>query len=154
MYISRSGSTTGNVAGELAVTYTDSNTLTTGLSVVDGSYTITDRYNGKWTVTKDALYNHAGTHTIALVANNAFYTTNGNSRLMLANAPLSGTHQNGTITPGAQRIGLTTSDLISGDIYIGQNVQETPFVSVTNGNWENPSTWNKNLVPSALILFI
>ncbi len=149
MYISRSGSTTGNVAGELAVTYTDSNTLTTGLSVVDGSYTITDRYNGKWTVTKDALYNHAGTHTIALVANNAFYTTNGNSRLMLANAPLSGTHQNGTITPGAQRIGLTTSDLISGDIYIGQNVQETPFVSVTNGNWENPSTWNKNLVPSA-----
>jgi hypothetical protein len=149
MYISRTGSTTGNVAGELTVTYTDSNTLTTGLSVVDGSYTITDRYNGKWTVTKDASYNHAGTHTIAIVANNAFYTTNGNSRLMLANAPLSGTHQNGTISPGAQRIGLTTSDLISGDIYIGLNVQETPFVSVANGNWENPSTWNKNLVPSA-----
>jgi hypothetical protein len=39
-----------SVAGEVAVTYTDANTVTTGLSVVDGSYTINNRYNGNWTV--------------------------------------------------------------------------------------------------------
>ncbi|MCL9770703.1 T9SS type A sorting domain-containing protein [Flavobacterium sp. HXWNR69] len=149
MYISRTGSTTGNVAGELAVTYTDATSMTTGLSVVDGTYTITDRFDGKWTITKDGAYSHAGAHTVVAVANNVFLPSNGNSRLMLANAPLAGTHQNGTITPGAQRVGLTTAQLIAGDIYMGINATDIPFISVANGDWETPSTWNKNAVPTA-----
>ena len=39
-----------SIAGEVAVSYTDANTVTTGLSVADGSYTINNRYNGNWTV--------------------------------------------------------------------------------------------------------
>ena len=103
MYISRTGSTSGNVAGELAVTYTDAASMTTGLSVVDGTYTITDRFDGKWTITKDGTYSHAGAHTVVALANNVYFPSNGNSRLMLANAPLAGTHQNATKTPAAQR---------------------------------------------------
>lgn len=149
MYISRTGSTSGNVAGELAVTYTDAASMTTGLSVVDGTYTITDRFDGKWTITKDVTYSHAGAHTVVALANNVYFPSNGNSRLMLANAPLAGTHQNGTITPGAQRVGLTTAQLIAGDIYMGINATDIPFISVANGDWETPSTWNKNAVPTA-----
>ncbi len=149
MYISRTGSTSGNVAGELAVTYTDAASMTTGLSVVDGTYTITDRFDGKWTITKDGTYSHAGAHTVVALANNVYFPSNGNSRLMLANAPLAGTHQNGTITPGAQRVGLTTAQLIAGDIYMGINATDIPFISVANGDWETPSTWNKNAVPTA-----
>lgn len=149
MYISRTGSTSGNVAGELAVTYTDAASMTTGLSVVDGTYTITDRFDGKWTITKDGTYSHVGAHTVVALANNVYFPSNGNSRLMLANAPLAGTHQNGTITPGAQRVGLTTAQLIAGDIYMGINAADIPFISVANGNWDTASTWNKNAVPTA-----
>jgi hypothetical protein len=148
IYISRTGSTTGNVAGELAVTYTDASTMTTGLSILDGTYSITDRFDGKWTITKDANYVHAGAHTLVAFGNNAFFPSNGNTRLMLAAAALGGTHQNGTITPGAQRTALTTAQLTAGDIYLGINAADIPFISVANGDWETASTWNKNAVPT------
>ncbi|MBM3430089.1 MAG: hypothetical protein FJX99_03790, partial [Bacteroidetes bacterium] len=86
MYISRATPTTGNVAGELAVTYQDATTTTTGLSVVDGAYTVTDRYDGNWTVVSGPGYFHAGTHTAVLLAQSAYPPLNGNSRVMLANA--------------------------------------------------------------------
>lgn len=119
MYISRATPTTGNVAGELAVTYQDATTMTTGLSVVDGAYTVTDRYDGNWTVTSGPGYFHAGTHTAVLLAQGAYPPLNGNSRVMLANAAVGGTHQNGTTTPGAQRTGLTTAQLTAGALYMG-----------------------------------
>ncbi len=119
MYITRTGSTTGNVAGELAVTYADASTMTTGLSVVDGAYTVTDRYDGNWTVTSGPGYFHAGLHTAVLLANGAYPPLNGNSRVMLANAPAGGTHQNGTVSPGAQRAGMTLANLTAGPLYMG-----------------------------------
>jgi hypothetical protein len=146
-----SSSTTGNTAGYLAVKYNDATTTTTTLSIAESSpaYTITDRYDANWTITAESGYVYvSGTHNIAIVANNAFSPSNGNTRLMLAGAPLAGTHQNGTITPGAQRTGLTTAQLTAGDIYMGINAADIPFISVANGDWENPSTWNKNAVPS------
>ena len=39
-----------STSGEVAVTYTDATTVTTGLSVIDGGYTVNNRYNGNWTV--------------------------------------------------------------------------------------------------------
>jgi hypothetical protein len=152
VHIQRSSSSqTGNTAGYLAVKYNDATTTTTGLIIAESSpaYTITDRYDANWTITAESGYVYAsGTHNIAIVANNAFSPSNGNTRLMLAAAPIAGTHQNGTITPGAQRIGLTTAQLTAGDIYMGINAADIPFISVANGDWENPSTWNKNAVPS------
>lgn len=145
-----SNSTSGNTAGYLAVRFNDDATTTSGLTVADGAYTVTDRYNANWTITAESGYVYAsGTHNVAIVANNAFLPSNGNSRLMLANASLAGTHQNGTITPGAQRIGLTTAQLTAGAIYMGINAADIPFISVANGNWDTASTWNKNAVPTA-----
>ncbi len=119
MYIQRTGSTTGNVAGELAVTYADASTMTTGLSVVDGAYTVTDRYNGNWTVAASGGYFHAGAHTAVLLGQGSYPPLNGNSRVMLANAAAGGTHQNGTTSPGAQRSGMTTAQLTAGALYMG-----------------------------------
>ncbi len=119
MYITRTGLTTGNVAGELAVTYADATTMTTGLSVVDGAYTVTDRYDGNWTVTSGPGYFHAGAHTAVLLGQGAYPPLNGNSRVMLAGAAAGGTHQNGTTSPGAQRIGMSLADLTAGPLYMG-----------------------------------
>lgn len=148
MYISRSSSTaTGNTAGELAVVYTDAATMTTGLSITDGAYTITDRYNGNWTVTAEAGYVYvSGTHLVALQATNAYFPANGNSRVMNA-AGVVGTHQNGTITPGAQRTGLTTAQLTAEALYMGINEADIPFLSVASGDWNDPTKWNKGTVP-------
>ena len=152
VHIQRSSSSpSGNTAGYLAVKYNDATTATTGLSIAESSpaYTITNRYDANWTITAESGYVYAsGTHNIAIVANNVFYASNGNSRLMLASAPLAGTHQNGTITPGAQRIGLTTAQLTAGDIYMGINAADIPFVSVANGDWNNPATWGVGSVPT------
>lgn len=150
VHIQRSSSTTaGNTAGYLAVKYVDATTTTNSLSISDGAYTITDRYDAKWTVTAESGYVYAsGTHSISIGANNAFFPSNGNTRLMLAAAALGGTHQNGTITPGAQRTALTTAQLTAGDIYLGINAADIPFISVANGDWETASTWNKNAVPT------
>jgi len=119
MYISRTGSTTGNVAGELAVTYADATTMTTGLSVVDGAYTVTDRYDGNWTVTSGPGYFHAGLHTAVLLGQGSYPPLNGNSRVMLASAAAGGTHQNGTTSPGAQRTGMSLAQLTAGPLYMG-----------------------------------
>jgi hypothetical protein len=119
MYITRTGSTTGNVAGELAVTYADATTMTTGLSVVDGAYTVTDRYDGNWTVASGPGYFHAGAHTAVLLGTGSYPPLNGNTRVMLANAPAGGTHQNGTVSPGGQRIGMSLADLTAGPLYMG-----------------------------------
>jgi hypothetical protein len=124
MYISRSSSTgTGNTAGELAVVYTNGTGMTTGLSVVDGAYTVTDRYNGSWTVTAEAGYVYtSGTHTAVLLAQNAYVTSGTNSRVITASALAGGTHQTGTTTPGAQRTGLSTAELTNASgLYIGAN---------------------------------
>ena len=120
-YVSRSSATTtGNTAGYIAIVYNDATTMTTGLSVVDGLYTVTDRYNGNWTISAEGGYVYAsGTHSVAFVANGAYPPINGFSRVMLANAPTAGTHQNGTTTPSAQRIGLTTTQLTAGPLYMG-----------------------------------
>lgn len=119
MYIRRTGLTTGNVAGELAVNYADATTMTTGLSVVDAAYTVTDRYDGNWTVTSGPGYFHAGAHTAVLLGQGAYPPLNGNSRVMLANAPAGGTHQNGTVTPSAQRVGMSLADLTAGPLHMG-----------------------------------
>ena len=121
VHINRSsGTTTGNTAGYLAVVYNDATTMTTGLSVLDGTYTVTDRYDGNWTVTAEGGYVYAsGFHRLAISANGAYPPLNGNTRIMLANAPMGGNHQNGTVTPTGQRIDLSTAQLTAGTLYLG-----------------------------------
>ncbi|WP_447634929.1 Ig-like domain-containing protein [Flavobacterium microcysteis] len=149
MYITRTNAT-GAVAGELAVIYNDAPAVTSGLSVADGAYTINERYNGNWVVSNEGTPVSSSSYTVVLFAQNAFSgLANGNARVMFANAAIGGTHQNGTTTPGAQRITVSQTDLLSAPLYVGVASSDIPFISVANGNWTTPATWNKNAVPGA-----
>ncbi|MGV1010830.1 MAG: T9SS type A sorting domain-containing protein [Flavobacterium sp.] len=148
MYVNRTD-TTGAIAGELAVVYNDAATNTSGLSIVDGTYTVTNRYDGNWSVSTEGTAFLSSSFTVVLMAQNTLYPANGNARVIAATTAISGVHQNGTITPGAQRKTISQTDLLAGPLYIGVAAADIPFISITNGDWENASTWNKNAVPSA-----
>ncbi|RKS25670.1 putative secreted protein (Por secretion system target) [Flavobacterium endophyticum] len=149
MYITRTNAT-GGVAGELAVVYNDAAGVTSGLSVADGAYTVNERYDGNWVVSNEGTPIASSSYTVVLLAQNAFSgLSNGNARVMFANAAIGGAHQNGTTTPGAQRITVSQTDLLSGPLYVGVSSSDIPFISVGNGNWTTPATWNKNAVPGA-----
>lgn len=146
-YISRTSSA-GAVAGELAMVYQHANTMTTGLSIADGAYTVTDRYDGNWTISTEGTPVSATSYTVVLLAPQAYIPSNGNSRIIGASAAIGGTHQNGTVTPGAQRITIPQADLLAGPLYIGVAASDIPFVSVASGEWTNASIWNKGTVPT------
>lgn len=147
MYITRTNAT-GAVAGELAVVYNNATTLTSGLSILDGAYTVTDRYNGNWSVSNEGSAVSASSYSIALIAQNAYLAANGNSRIISATAAISGTHLNGTVTPTAQRTLVSQADLLAGPLYIGIDALDIPFTSIANGNWNDAATWNKGSVPT------
>jgi len=146
MYITRTNAT-GAVAGELAVTYNDASG-STPVSIVDGAYTVTDRYNGSWSVSNEGTAVSASSYTVVLFANSGLAALNGNSRVTAATTAISGTHQNGTATPGAQRIAVTQADLLAGPLYVGIGNADLAFASVGSGNWNQASTWNKGAVPA------
>lgn len=147
-YISRTGSTAGNVAGEVAIDYTDVAGTTSGLSLNDGGYTVTTRSNSSWTITTGSGYVHNGTYTLVAVANGIYNTASSNSRLVFANGLLTGTNQAGTATPGAQRINVTNASMIAEPIYIGVNDAEIQTTSIASGEWNSPSTWSNGQVPT------
>lgn len=150
LYITRSSSTTtGNTAGYLTAVYNDVAGFTTGLSIADGAYTITDRSNGNWQVSAESGYVYAsGTHTlVGFYSGGMFVTSNTAARLMNPNAVV-GTFQNGSTTPVAQRTGITSAQLIAEPFHIGVNAADVPFVSASSGDWNVGTTWNKGTVPT------
>lgn len=147
-FLINSGATT---AGELAMTYADANTIATGLSVADGSYTITERYNGNWTVSKTgSTYVSTGTYALGLYAVGAYNALDGSSRIMKAGS-VSGTHVNGTTSPFVARKGITDADLTTGAFYVGvgsASVQgAVTKTSAASGDWNNAVTWSPSGVP-------
>jgi len=107
------------VAGEVAVTYTDANTVTTGLSVVDGSYTINNRYNGNWTVSTPNS-NTSGT-------GNAFNFTNGG--LFFQDTSATGmTAASATVTLAAANASIKVGQMV-----ISTNVPANTFVTAISG---------------------
>lgn len=150
LYITRSSSTTtGNTAGYLTAVYNDVAGFTTGLSIADGAYTITDRSNGNWQVSTESGYVYtSGTHTlVGFYSGGILVTSNTAARLMNPNAVV-GTFQNGSTTPVAQRTGITSAQLIAEPFHIGVNAADVPFVSVSSGDWNVGTTWNKGTVPT------
>lgn len=150
LYITRSSATTtGNTAGYLTAVFNDVAGFTTGLSIADGAYTITDRTNGNWQISAESGYVYAsGTHTlVGFYSNGMFVTSNTAARLMNPNSVV-GTFQNGSTTPAAQRTGITSAQLIAEPFHIGVNSVDVPFVSVTSGDWNVGTTWNKGTVPT------
>lgn len=143
------GRTTPTVGGQYAVVYNHATTMTTGLSIVDGVYIVTDRWDGNFVVTTEGTSPVAASNTITLIAPNAYYPTNGNSRVLGQSSALSGVHQNGLTLPLAQRSAVTTADLTNATgLFMGINNADIPHVSIANGNWDNPAIWNKGTVPA------
>ena len=150
LYISRSSATvTGNTAGYLTAVFNNVAGFTTGLSIADGAYTITDRTNGNWQVSAESGYVYAsGTHTlVGFYSGGMFVTSNTAARLMNPTAVV-GAFQNGSTTPAAQRTGISTAQLTAEPFHIGVNSVDVPFVSVTSGDWNVGTTWNKGTVPT------
>lgn len=148
-FISRTSDTITAVSGELSVTYYDGSGVLTGLSIADGSYTITDVFEGAWSIAKDANYDFpSGTHTIAFAINDAYLIKNGNSRIFKVDETTVGNHQNGTTTPFAARTGVATADL-ENTFQVGFNAAlDSPVTSVQTGNWNDAATWSTNAIPS------
>jgi len=149
-FVGRTGTVTG--PGIIGVKYTDVAGVTSGLSYADGAYTVTDQMNGYWSTNLYGTtpYGAATTFAISASATNAFggAALLANARLMNSTSFV-GTYQAGTTLPNAQRISLTSGQLTASPFYMGLAAADVPFVSVTNGNWETASTWNKNAVPTA-----
>jgi hypothetical protein len=137
------------VSGELSVTYFDEPAVSTGYSITDGTYTVTDVFDGGWIIAKDANYAFPiGNHAIAFSIEDAYLIKNGNSRIVTAEGTTLGNHQQGTTTPFAVRIGLSDSDL-DNTFQVGYNAAlDTPITSVQSGNWNEASTWSSNSIPS------
>ncbi|WP_409688663.1 beta strand repeat-containing protein, partial [Flavobacterium sp.] len=145
-------SSAATTAGELAMSYVDATTMTTGLSVADGSYTITDRYNGNWTISKTgSTYVSTGTYTLGLYAVGAYSPLDGSSRVMNSGS-VTGTHVNGTTSPFVVRKSIADADLTTSPFYVGVGVASLQ-ASVTktsnaSGDWSDAATWSPSGVPS------
>jgi hypothetical protein len=145
-------SSAATIAGELAMSYDDATTMTTGLSVEDGSYTVTDRFDGNWTISKaGSTYASSGMFTLGLYAVGAYNALDGSSRIMNSGSMV-GTHSNGTTTPFVVRKNITEADLIASPFYVGigsSSVQgSVTKSSVASGNWNDAATWSPSGVPS------
>lgn len=148
-FLINTGATT---AGELAMTYTDAATMTTGLSVADGSYTVTDRYNGNWSFSKaGSTYASTGTYTLGFYGTEAYNALDGSSRVMKLGTFV-GTHINGTTSPFVTRKAITDTDLTASPFYIGIETSSlqtsSTKISIASGNWSDAATWSPNGAPS------
>lgn len=142
------GRTTPSGAGTYAVTYNNATTTTTGLSIVDGATTITNRWDGNFVVTQPTTGATAASYHVGVYAPNAMYVSAA-PNILLQNAAMSGTQLSGFPNLGTRRSGVSEVDLLNASgIYIGTNSANIEAVTATSGAWDNPTTWVSGVVPT------
>lgn len=143
-YVQRATPTAG---GQIACKYVDAATVSAS-SISDAGYAVDSRYDGNWTFSTPGTVPTSATYNVALIGQNAYLASNGNSRITRATTSVEGTQLTGTNLPVAQRTGLTLSQLIQEPLYIGLGFADTPNSSTASGNWNDVSIWSKGNVPA------
>lgn len=143
LYLNQTAAAT--TGGRIAVQYNDV-AGTNAVNIVDGAYTIDTQARSNWVISQSGITG-TPTYNMAINGQNIYQSANGNSRITLASAPASGTHQAGTAYVNAQRIAVSLASLAD-TYYLGIAASDIPFVSVANGNWSAGTTWNKGTAPT------
>ncbi len=140
--------------GTITVRHSPGIGLATGLSVMDGGYTIQARTNSSWNISYDNGFAVAAGVTMGIKATGGYLidATSGTNLRLMRLSTLVGTHFAGSgTTPNfnAERRGIALTDL-AGDFYIGAASADMKNVltAVVNGNWSNPGTWYNSIVPT------
>ena len=144
------GRTTPSAGGVYAVTYNNSNAFTTGLSIADGAYTITNRWNGNFVVTTEGTTPDAASNWVTIFTPDLYYPTAANSRVVGQAAALSGTNVATTASvASAQRSGVSTADVTTATgVTLGISSTDLLFTASATGNWNAGTTWNTGTVPT------
>lgn len=137
--------TAATTGGMIAVQYNDVAGTNT-VNIVDGAYTVDTQPKSNWVISQSGITGTSA-YNIAINGQNIYGAANGNSRITLASAPASGTHQTGTAYVNAQRTALPLANLAD-TYYLGIAASDIPFISVANGDWNSAATWNKGMVPT------
>lgn len=137
--------TAATTGGKIAVKYNDV-AGTNAVSIVDGTYTVDTQPKSNWTVSQTGITG-TPTYNMAINGQNIYTTVGGNSRITLASAPASGTHQAGTNYVNAQRTAVPLASLAD-TYYLGVAASDIPFISIANGDWGANVTWNKGTIPT------
>lgn len=143
-----------SVGGSITVSHNHINGQATGLSIADGVYTINNRTNASWSfATGGGLTLTSATMGLRVAAADlvSFIPTVADLRLMRTSSVV-GTHVAGSGSSPSymvQRSGLTDTALTNASLYVGTSSANMPtaFISVNDGSWNNPATWNINAVP-------
>jgi hypothetical protein len=122
---------------------------TTTVSVLDVPYTIEQRTNAYWPISQNALV-ASGTIAARITGGGLVSTTGTNLRLMQLAATAGTFVASAGTTPNFQvaRTGLTVANIAQNQ-YIGAANADLGFLNIASGNWEDPSIWNRNTVPTA-----
>lgn len=141
-------------AGYITVASDNTPGFTTGLSVIDGTETMTLRNNSPWTFAAGGGLSLSGSIGAQITGGNMFSYVNPTRLHMMKSGSVVGVHTTGSGTApnfSAARTGMTLTELTSSPFYIG--AQDTTFsspgayISVANGSWNSATTWNFGAVP-------
>lgn len=140
--------------GTISVSHNDLAGSTSGLSLLDGAYSITDRTNYNWQLSAGNGLALAGTMGMRCTIDGVpLFTNNTTLRLMQPNSFIGNHITGGGTLPlfYVERNALSLNDLTSQPLHIGYNSsnQTTTMISITDGDWNSPSTWNTNTIPSS-----
>lgn len=143
------GRKTPTVGGIYAVEYIDANTTTSGLNIVDGAYTITDRWDAHFNVNTGSTNPVADSNFVTIIAPNSIPTAAPGAYVSLQSSAISGFHLNTYANLAAQRRGVSTSDLLDvNGIYIGLNALDVSVSPIASGDWNSPATWPGGILPT------